>query len=105
VTGVDRSRGEVAVALALGCCALALAYASMRLLQAWRYPDPDPRVVLVTSRVAFYWRLLLAAHVGVLATIAARAAQARLGSHVDRALPWVLVATLVVGVAQGTLVP
>ena len=55
-----KSHGEVAVAIAIGCCVVAVAYASMRVLQAWRYPDPDPRLVLVTSRVAFYWRSLLA---------------------------------------------
>jgi hypothetical protein len=99
------SRGELAVAVAIGCCVVAVAYASMRLLQAWRYPDPDPRVILVTSRVAFYWRSLLALHVGVLGTIAARAAQRRFGSRIDRALPVVLLVTIVIGVAQGALVP
>lgn len=99
------SRGELAVAVALGCCAVALAYASLRLLQAWRYPDPDPRTILVTSRVAFYWRALLALHVGVLAAIGAHGAQRRFGPRVDRILPFALVVTVAVGVLQGALVP
>ena len=100
-----RSRGEPFVAIALGCCAVAVSYASMRLLQAWRYPDPDPRLVLVTSRVAFYWRAVLAVYVGGITTIAIRAAQRRFGAQIDRALPVVLVITIVLGVAQGALVP
>ena len=100
-----RPHGQVLVAIALGCCAVAVAYASMRLLQAWRYPDPDPRLVLVTSRVAFYWRALVALYIGGVATIAIRAAQRRFGAQVDRALPLVLVFTIVLGVAQGALVP
>lgn len=100
-----RGHGELPVALAVGCCAVAVAYASMRLLQAWRYPDPDPRLVLVTSRVAFYWRSLLALYVGGLVSIAVRAAQHRFGARVDRALPLVLVITIALGVAQGALVP
>jgi uncharacterized membrane protein required for colicin V production len=105
VSAVDEARARRALSVAVGVCAVAIAYAFARVVQAWVYPSPDPRTVLNVARIAFYWRMILSTWVGVLATIAASAAFARAPARAERLLPTLVVITALAIGLQGVLVP
>lgn len=98
-------RAPLALSLAVGACAVAIAYAFARVVQAWVYPAPDPRTVINVARIAFYWRMLLSTWVGALATIAASGAFARAPARAERLLPTLVVVTALAIGLQGVLVP
>lgn len=95
----------LAVALAVGCCAAAVTYSLSRAIQFYFFPAPDPRTVVVVSRIAFFWRAQVAAYAGALAALGAGALRSRSGAQFDRALPHIVTATIVVTTVQGVFVP
>jgi hypothetical protein len=95
----------VAVGAAVGLCAIALAYALSRAVQAYFFPSPDPRLVTHIERIAFFWRAQLALYVGVIATLGALAWRSRDPERFDRLLPPLAVATGLVVALQGIFVP
>jgi len=96
-----QERTESAVAFAFGACALVVAYVSIGYLQAKLFRAPDPRLVLTTTRVAWFWTLVLAAYVASMAVLAAFFARRRFGAaRVDRLLPALVVVATLVGVAR-----
>ena len=97
---------EGLVPLAFGCCALVLAYAALGALQHKLFPQPDPRLVLVTEHVALFWNLVLSAYVAALVVAGMLAARRRFGdARVDRFLPPLVALTIVVGVAHALFFP
>lgn len=93
-------------AAATAACAFAAVYALLRCAQAAFFPSPDPRTVLVVGRIAFYWRVAIAALGALLAGLGGSALAARDPVTFDeRVLPTVLTATLAIGVLQGVFVP
>ena len=97
---------EGVLPLAFGCCALVLAYCTLRALQNKLFPQSDPRLVLVTEHVAFFWNLVLAAYVAAMVVAGVLAARRRFGgARVDRFLPALVAVTAVVGVAHALLWP
>ncbi len=96
---------DVAVPLAVGACAAAAAYALSRLVQVSFFVDPDPRTVLVVTRIAFFWRAWIALYAATLVTIGVAALRARAPATVDRALPAIVAVTLAIATVQGVLFP
>jgi hypothetical protein len=97
---------EGIVPLAFGCCALVLAYCVLRALQTMIFPQPDPRLVLVTEHVAFFWNLVLSAYVAAMAVAGVLAARRVFGApRVDRLLAPLVAVTAIVGVAHAILSP
>jgi hypothetical protein len=96
---------RVAISLAVGVCAVAPAYASLRIVQAIFFPSPDPRTVTNVAHIAFYWRGVMSLWLGALAAIATAATHSRMGDRFERALPTLLVVCVIVSVAQGVFVP
>lgn len=94
-----------AVALAVGCCAAAVTYSLSRAIQFFFFPAPDPRTVVVVSRIAFFWRAQIAAYAGVLAALGAASLRGRSSASFDRALPHIVTATIIVTTIQGVFVP
>ncbi len=57
------------VALVTTCLALhvaVLAYAVLRLVQAWLYPEPDPALVSWVTRIGLFWRMGLSLFIAAL---------------------------------------
>jgi hypothetical protein len=103
---VKKKNDDGVVPLAFGCCALVLAYAIVGALQKWLFPQPDPRLVLVAGRVAFFWTLVVAAYVAAMVVAGVLAARRRFGAaRVDRFLAPLVAITAIVGVAHAALWP
>jgi hypothetical protein len=97
---------EGIVPLAFGCCALVLAYAALHALQKWLFPQPDPRLVLTSEHVAFFWNLVLSVYVAALVVAGVLAARRHFGApRVDRHLAPLVALTAVVGVAHAAFLP
>jgi hypothetical protein len=100
------ARDEGVIPLAFGCCALVLAYTAIHALQQKLFPQPDPRLVLVTQRVAFFWNLVLSVYVAAMIVAAVLAARRRFGgAAVDRFLAPLVALAAVVGVAHAVFFP
>ena len=93
------------VALAIGFCGAACTYSLSRMLQALLFPDPDPRLTTHVARIAFFWRVGLAGYVGAMVVVGALALRDRRGTWLDEQLPKIVVATIVLTLGQGLLVP
>ncbi len=79
----DRRRTAAALACAVfGLCA-PLAYETERLYELSRAPMPDPRLIIRSSHVAFFWRASTASWLGVLVAIVAYA----IAAHGSRSAP------------------
>jgi len=96
---------DVAVPLAVGACAAAAAYALSRLVQVSLFVDPDPRTVLVVTRIAFFWRAWIALYAATLVTIGAFALRGRARAAFDRSLPLIVAITVAIAALQGALFP
>ena len=105
MTRQNANVAHVAVAAAAGCCAIASAYSLIHFLEVIFWPAPDPRTVLITKTIAFFWRGLLSLFVGLLATVAALALQRRMPGALDRRLPLIGFLTIAITVFQGLFVP
>ena len=96
---------RVLVSLAIGMCAAALAYSTSRAVQVWLFSEPDPRTVIMPTRIAFFWRSWIALYAGVLATLGAAALYGRAPDLVDRRLADVMMLTAVLTTLQGVFLP
>lgn len=103
------SRAEVLerwlVSLALGACVAALAYATARTVQFLTLPPYDPKTALPPARIPFFGRLELAMVCGVVASLGAAQLRARDSARFDRALPGLIVATVVLTTLQAVFAP
>lgn len=91
--------------LAVFACAAALAYSGSRAIQFWLFPSPDPRTVLASPRIAFYWRSWVSVYAATLAALGALALRRRDPASFDRRLPALVVATIVLTTLQGVFAP
>ncbi len=100
-----RHHPELVLTAALVLLAIPATYSIARLAQAALYPEPDPVLVLSSTRVAMFWRLGISAYVAAfVAPIAFLWARRHPGS-LARALPGAVLAVSVIVGAQGLLVP
>lgn len=85
---------------ALTACAV---YAADRTLAALREPPVDPRAIIATARVDYFWRVGMAAFVGTIAALLVvqviRGDDVRVLTWVTRAAPFVIAACAVLSAA------
>lgn len=86
-------------------CAIPVAYALERLVQARFYPDPDPRLVLASGRIAMFWRLYAALPIALVVGVAVDGARARFGDRLVAILPQIVLVSALIAALQGALVP
>jgi hypothetical protein len=98
-------RVELTLALLAGLLTLPAVYSLLRLVQARYYPEPDPALVVWSTRTALYWRCGIASYAAMLVAIAVfRIARADL----DAAARWLqrgFVVAVVTSFLQGIFVP
>ena len=98
-------RVEAAVVVALLCAVLVLVYAGARVVQAWLYPEPNPALVIWSTRIALFWRMALAAYVAlIVAPLALRWARRDL-EGVCRVAAWLLPASGLLLAVQAAFFP
>jgi hypothetical protein len=100
---MNRTVRAAGLGFAAFACGAAVAYALARVIQVAFFPEPDPRTVLVVTRIGFFWRALIAGYAGLLAAIGAVALDRR--RPIERALPAIVVVTAAIATLQGLLVP
>jgi hypothetical protein len=61
----------VAVAVGWGGCVATTAYAVVRFIQFFLYPDPNPATLVWSAHAGFFWRCWTCAYAGVLAAFVA----------------------------------
>lgn len=88
------------IALAVGACVTALSYSTSRAIQVWLFTDPDPRTVLLPTRIGFFWRGWISLYAGTLATLGAAALPIA-----DARLRDLVVFTAIATTLQGVLLP
>jgi hypothetical protein len=94
-----------AIGAASACCFAVITYSVTRLLQAWLYPEPDPRLVMNVARIGFFWRVAISGYVGAMFGLGVLSLRGRSPTWVDAQLPRLLAATVTLAVVQGVFVP
>lgn len=96
-------------ALALAACAFALAipfvYVIARLIQLRVAPEPDPALVVWSTRIGMYWRLFIGVYGGALVAPMAYAWARRDLDAATRALVVAVPVTALAIALQGAFVP
>ena len=95
----------LAVAAMAAVLAVPLIYALARIVQDRVSPEPDPALVIWSTRIGMYWRLAIGGYVGAMVAPLAYAWAKR---DIDRAARAILVAVPTIAVliaAQGVLFP
>lgn len=101
-----RPRGERAlVAIAFGCVLAALAYAALRVAEAYRFPEADPAIVIWSDRSRFAWRALIAVYVGGMGAFGGYALVARSARRAASLLPGAVLVAAVLFALQAALWP
>lgn len=98
-------RPALTVATLAALLAIPLAYAIARVVQDRVAPEPDPALVIWSTRVGLYWRIAIGAYAGA---IVAPLAYAWARRDVERASAALVVAAPVIALAiaaQGLFVP
>lgn len=93
------------IALGAASATIVLVYAGIRAVQAVFYPEPDPALVVWSSRAAMFWRLWIGLYIGGMVGLGAFAWSA---SSPARASRWLLRAVAIAAVAitlQGLFLP
>lgn len=88
--------------LAIGACVAALTYAGSRAIQVWLFAEPDPRTIVASARIAFFWRSWIAFYAATLATLGAMALRPEL---VERRVGDVVLFTALATTLQGVFLP
>lgn len=57
---------ELSLSLIAALVALVVTYAAARIAQASLWPEPNPALVVWSTRIAMYWRVAIGAYVGSL---------------------------------------
>ena len=102
---VASRKPALAVAAIAALLAVPLAYAIARVVQERISPEPDPALVVWSTRTGMYWRVAIGAYVGAMIAPLAYAWARR---DLERATRAILVAVPVVALAiaaQGVLFP
>jgi hypothetical protein len=93
------------VAIAFGCVLAALAYAALRVVEAYRFPQADPAIVIWSERSSFAWRALIAAYVGGMGVFGGWALAARSARAAASLLPTAVLVAAFLFALQGALWP
>lgn len=93
------------VAIAFGVVLAALAYAALRVVELYRFPDADPAIVIWSDRSRFAWRALIAAYVGGMGAFGGYALAGRSPRVAASWLPTAVLVAAVVLALQGVLQP
>lgn len=98
-------KSRLTFALALGTASIPLVYAIVRIIAHVVFPRPSPTVIIWETHSAFLWTFVVSAYVGGMVAFAGFAMTARGTARAARWLGWLVVASCLIGVAQGTLLP
>jgi hypothetical protein len=98
-------RGALGVAAMAALLAVALTYAVTRVAQAALYPEPDPALVVWSTRIGMYWRLAIGAYAGAMVAPLAHAWARRDLAAATAALPALVGATIAVMALQSAVFP
>ncbi len=106
-TSDDRARlfARLGIALAGAAATVPLVYATLRLVGAATVPEPDPAIVVWSTKPALLWRFLASGYVAGMVGIALFGLS---GKRADLAARWCWILTVIGAIAissQGLLVP
>lgn len=93
------------IALAAASATIVLVYAGIRAVQAIFYPEPDPALVIWSSRAAMFWRFWIGLYIGGMVGFGAFAWA---GRSPERAAKWLvrLIAAAAMSISlQGLFLP
>ncbi len=94
-----------AVALCWGCAVAVGAYAVLRGIQYFVYPDPNPATLVWSAHAGFFWRSWTCAYAGGLASFVAYLVARARPAGTLRALPGAIVVVTVLLALQTALLP
>jgi hypothetical protein len=102
--GTSTARVRVAISLAWGLVVTAGAYAVVRAIQHFVYPEPNPAIVAWSAHAGFFWRSWTVGYAGGMAAFVAAVASRGHTQAAARALaPAVAIAAGLVAVQSGLM--
>lgn len=96
---------QTGIALAAASATIVLVYAGIRAVQAIFYPEPDPALVVWSSRAAMFWRFWIGLYIGGMVGFGAFALANRSPVQAAKWLVRVVVVAAISITLQGLFLP
>jgi hypothetical protein len=103
--GLRDGLGDWLRALQLSLLTAAASYPTLRMVQAWRFPEPDPATVIWNTRIALFWRVAIVFYFGCLLLPVFRSVVQFRPSWSRKAIWWLLATNGVLYVVQSWRIP
>lgn len=98
-------RPELALTAIVCVSSIAATYAILRVIQ-WRiYPEPDPALIVWSTRIAMFWRAGIGLYVAAMIAIPTYLFARRDVARMARIVMWLVPAFALIALVQGLFVP
>jgi hypothetical protein len=101
---MDR-RSRVGLGFMAACVSTVAFYASLRLVQAKLFPEPNPATIVWSAHAGYFWRCLTVSYAGVMCGFLAYAGARRHAELVVRGLATTMTVAVAIIVLQSLFVP